>query len=229
MRKWGTLLLLFLVPALLCFAFYYFFIRKPFEAKNEATFKTLPYYGPKEVKGEGDTMYHTVPPFSFIDQDGKPFTDKDLEGKIYVTDFFFTTCKTICPKMSASLFVAQDKLKHIKEFVIVSHTVDPETDSVPVLKDYAMKVHALPGKWYFLTGEKKHLYDIARHGYYLTAMEGDGGPDDFIHSENFILVDKEKHIRGIYDGTQVKEIERLVDEVTVLASQYRFKEKKNER
>lgn len=224
MKKWGALAVLFCVPVLICFSFYYIFIHKPFAAKNTATFKTLPYFGPKQARAEGDTLYHKVPSFSLINQDGKTFSDKDLEGKIYVADFFFTSCKTICPKMTASLFVIQDKLKHIKEFSIVSHTVDPETDTIQQLKDYAMKVHALPEKWNFLTGDKKHIYDMARHGYYVTALEGDGGPDDFIHSETFILVDKEKHIRGIYDGTSVSDIERLVDEVTVLATQYRFKE-----
>lgn len=228
MKKWGPLILLFIVPALLCLGLYYIFVHKPFAEKNSATFKTLPYFGPREVRGPGDTLYHTIPPFSFINQDGEVFTDKDLEGKIYVADFFFVSCKTICPKMTASLFVAQDKLKHIKDFSILSHTVDPESDSVPVLKDYAMKVHALPGRWNFVTGDKKAIYDIARHGYYITALKGDGGPDDFIHSENFILVDKEKHIRGIYDGTKVSDIERLVDEVTVLETQYRFEKSKKD-
>jgi protein SCO1 len=228
MKKWGPLLLLFVVPALICGIFYYIFIHKPFAAKNSATFKTLPYFGPKEAKAPGDTLYHVIPSFSLINQDGKTFTDKDLEGKIYVADFFFVTCKTICPKMTASLFVVQDKLKHIKDFAILSHTVDPESDSVPVLKDYAMKVHAMPGVWNFVTGNKKEIYDLARYGYYVNALEGDGGPDDFIHSELFILVDKEKHIRGIYDGTKVADIERLVDEVTVLETQYRFNESKHE-
>jgi len=225
-RKWFFLFAIFVIPATLCFAFYFFYIRKPMVEHDTSIFVQLPYFGPSELASNGkDTIYHTVPSFSFINQDGKVVTDKDYDDKIYVAEFFFVNCETICPKMSAQLFNIQGKLKYIKNFAILSHTVNPEEDSVSVLKHYANTVHANPNIWNFVTGDKKEIYDIARNGYFIVAGEGDGGPDDFIHSENVVLVDKEKHIRGIYDATNVAEMNRLVDEVKVLVAQYKHKGK----
>lgn len=189
-------------------------------------FIRLPYIGEKELAPNGkDTIYHSIPPFQFVNQNGETITEKNYEGKIYVADYFFTTCQSICPKMTTELLRVQDKFAYTKGAVqILSHTVNPENDSVPVLKAYAEMVHADKNMWNFVTGDKKQLYDLARYGYLLNAMEGDGGPDDFIHSELFVLVDKEKHIRGIYDGTNIKEVNELLDDIKVLMAEYAIKE-----
>lgn len=183
----------------------------------------LKYYGPRDVnrytkdgKEMVDTIHHTIPDFSFVNQNGETITQETTKGKIYVADFFFTTCGSICPKMSSQLAVVQEKLKEMNDVLILSHTVNPENDSVEVLKAYAKEYGALDGRWHLLTGDKKELYDIARNGYMVNALEGDGGPDDFIHSEKFILVDKNRNVRGIYDGTDTKDVLRLVDEIKVL-------------
>lgn len=189
----------------------------------------LPFIGEKELAANGkDTIYHSIPSFSFINQDGNTITDKNYQGKIIVVDYFFSTCKSICPKMATELLRVQDKFSYTKGLVqILSHTVDPENDSVPVLKAYSEMIHADNSMWNFVTGDKKQLYDIARTGYLVNAMEGDGGPDDFIHSELFVLVDKEKHIRGIYDGTNIKAVNELLDDIKVLMAEYAIKENAN--
>lgn len=195
----------------------------------------LPYIGERSLAPNGkDTIYHTIPPFEFINQDGKKISDKDYDGKIYVADYFFTTCQSICPKMATELQRVQEKFEYTKGLVqILSHTVNPENDSVPVLKAYSEMVHANTSMWNFVTGDKKQLYDIARNGYLVNAMEGSaygeapadaGGKDDFIHSELFVLVDKEKHIRGVYDGTDIKAVNDLLDDIKVLMAEYAIKE-----
>lgn len=194
-------------------------------------FVHLPYYGEKILADNGkDTIYHSIPSFKFVNQNGDTISDKTYEGKIYVADYFFTTCKTICPKMTSELIRVQEKFAYTNGMVqILSHTVNPENDSVPVLKAYANMVHADQKMWNFVTGDKKQLYDLARNGYLLNALEGDGGPDDFIHSELFILVDKEKHIRGIYDGTKITEVSKLIDGIKVLMAEYLIKEEAKKR
>ncbi|MDQ3049167.1 MAG: SCO family protein [Bacteroidota bacterium] len=188
----------------------------------------LPFLGEKSPGVNGkDTIYHSIPPFSFINQDGKTITDKTYEGKIYVADYFFATCQSICPKMATQLLRVQDKFAYTNGLVqILSHTVDPEHDSVPVLKAYSEMIHADTKIWNFVTGDKKELYEIARSGYLVNALEGDGGPEDFIHSELFVLVDKEKHIRGIYDGTDIKAVNDLLDDIKVLIAEYTILETK---
>lgn len=194
-------------------------------------FIRLPYFGEKELRpGAKDTLYHTIQPFRFINQDGDTVTDKTYDGKIYVADYFFTTCKSICPKMATELQRVQNKFSYTNGLVqILSHTVNPEEDSVPVLKAYSEMVHANTKMWNFVTGNKKELYDLAREGYLLNVMHGDGGPDDFIHSEQLVLVDKEKHIRGIYDGTNIKAVNNLLDDIKVLMAEYVIKENKNKK
>jgi len=200
-------------------------------ATGNTNFIHLPYVGERELAPNGkDTLYHTVAPFSFVNQDGKTMTDKDYDGKIYVADYFFTTCKSICPKMATELLRVQEKFQYTKGMVqILSHTVNPENDSVPVLKAYADMIHADTKMWNFVTGDKKELYDMARTSYLVNAMEGDGGADDFIHSELFVLVDKEKHIRGIYDGTDIKAVNDLLDDIKVLIAEYAIKENKDKK
>jgi protein SCO1/2 len=196
-----------------------------FLSVGKTNFIHLPYFGEKTLAANGDTIYHSIAPFSFVNQDGRTITERDYYGKIYIADYFFTTCKTICPKMSTELVRVQDKFAYTNGMVqILSHTVDPEDDSVPVLKAYADMIHADTKTWNFVTGDKKQLYDMARNSYLVNAMQGDGGKDDFIHSELFVLVDKDKHIRGIYDGTNIKEVNDLIDDVKVLMAEYLIKE-----
>lgn len=193
-----------------------------FLSTGETHFIRLPYFGNKELSVDGkDTIYHSIPAFSLVNQDGDTITEKYYDSTIYVADYFFTTCKTICPKMTTELLRVQEKFAYTKGMVkILSHTVDPEHDSVPELKAYSEMVHADTKVWNFVTGDKKHLYELARKGYLLNALEGDGGPNDFIHSELLVLVDKEKHIRGIYDGTNIKEVNELLDDIRVLIAEY---------
>lgn len=223
MKKKGTILVILLF--ILTFPSVLYVIL----ATGKTNFIHLPYLGEKELAANGkDTIYHTVAPFSFINQDGKTITNKDYDGKIYVADYFFTTCKSICPKMATELQRVEEKFEYTNGLVqILSHTVNPENDSVPVLKAYSQMVHANTNMWNFVTGDKKQLYDMARNSYLVNAMEGDGGPDDFIHSELFVLVDKEKHIRGIYDGTDIKAVNDLLDDIKVLIAEYTIKEDKN--
>ena len=132
--------------------------------------------------------------------------------------------------MTTELLRVQESFSYTNGLVqILSHTVDPENDSVPVLKTYSNLIHADSKMWNFVTGDKKQLYDIARNGYLVNALEGDGGPDDFIHSELFVLVDKEKHIRGVYDGTNIKSVNDLLDDIKVLIAEYTIKENKNKK
>ena len=198
---------------------------------GKTNFIHLPFFGEREVAANGkDTIYHSIPPFKFVNQDGDTISDKTFVGKIYVADYFFTTCKSICPKMANELQRVQEKFAYTKGLVqILSHTVNPENDSVPVLKSYSKMIHADTKMWNFVTGDKKQLYDMARNGYLVNALQGDGGPDDFIHSELFVLVDKEKHIRGIYDGTDIKAVNNLLDDIKVLMAEYVIKENNNKK
>lgn len=212
-------LLLLLVPAGFIGGYFY-------NKKENKPIRTLAYFGPKTNKKTKDTVYHTITPFFFIDQNNNKLTENEVKGKIYVTDFFFTTCQSICPVMSTELERVYKQFSSRNDFLIISHTVDPETDSVKQLKEYA-KLHGVnDNKWLFVTGEKKHLYEIARNAYLLNAEQGDGGPDDFIHTQNFALIDKERHIRGFYDGTDSIEVNRLIVDLKCLFDEYEFKEKK---
>jgi protein SCO1 len=212
---------LLLMGPVIGFSGMYFYLKK-----EQRPVRTLAYFGPKHALKVNDTAYHSVPPFFFIDQFGKKVTENDVKGKVYVTDFFFTTCKSICPVMSHELERVYTKFHDRNDFLIISHTVDPETDSVLQLMDYA-KLHGVKdNKWRFVTGEKKHLYELARKGYLLNAEEGDGGEEDFIHTQNFALIDKERHIRGFYDGTDSIEINRLITDINCLFDEYAYKEKK---
>ena len=188
----------------------------------------LPFYGEKKLAANGkDTLYHSVPPFKFVNQDGELISDKMFDGKIYIASYFYTTCTVICPKMTTELLRVQEKFEYTNGLVqIVSHTVKPQYDSVLALKAYANMVHSNGKIWSFLTGDKKQIVDLARNGYLLNASEGHGDSTDFIPMDFFILVDKEKHIRGVYNGTKMKEVNNLIDDVKVLMAEYLIKDKK---
>lgn len=178
-------------------------------------FKPLPIFG-ERYEEAGDTVYHTVGDFAFTNQYGESVTSESLKGNIKIVDFFFVDCETICPKMSSQLKRVQQKVRTVENVVILSHTVNPESDSVAVLKRYADEYGAIKNKWHLLTGDKKELYKIAREGYLVNALQGDGGPNDFIHTELFVLVDQNNRIRGFYDGTSPGAVDTLIDELKVL-------------
>lgn len=210
--------LLILIPVI-------FIVWYLFREKQDKPLTYLPYFGPKHALKVNDTTYHFIPDFEFTNQFNEKVTQTTLKNKIYVTEYFFTTCQSICPVMNTNLERVYKEFKDKPEFMIVSHTVDPEMDTVPVLMEYAKKHGVVSKKWLFLTGEKPKLYDIARKGYLLNAEEGTGDADDFIHTQNFALIDKEKHIRGFYDGTDSLEINRLIQDVKLLLKEYDYKER----
>ncbi len=196
-----------------------------FNKSQDVPLRTLPYLGPKQYQEKIDTTYHVVKPFSFMNQYHETVTEQTLANKIYVTDFFFTTCQTICPIMSNQLERVYKAFADNPDVMILSHTVAPEEDSVEVLMQYAHKYGVKDKKWLFLTGDKKQLYDMARKSYLLNVEDGNGDADDFIHTQNFVLVDKEKHLRGMYDGTDSAEISRLIVDMQLLLKEYAYKEK----
>jgi protein SCO1/2 len=175
----------------------------------------LPVLGEKQVSGK-DTIYHTVGSFSLTDQDGKTVTEKTIQGKIVVANFFFATCQSICPEMSTNLVRVQDKFAHDDSLLILSHSVNPLHDTVEVLKQYAGRYGAKSGKWHLLTGDKKQIYDLAKTSYLVNALEDDGTPEGFLHSELFMLVDPHRRLRGMYDGTDMADVNKLFRDIEVL-------------
>lgn len=184
----------------------------------ERAFVPLPILGPQDEDKTGEERYHHIPEFSLIDQSGDTITNERLKGKIYVADFFFTHCPSICPKMTAHLKEIQDKFEK-EEISIVSYTVDPERDRPERLMEYARTYEAELDNWSFITGDKKQIYLLARNGYFISASEGSGGPDDFIHSDLFTLVDTKGRIRGYYRGTQDDAIQQLIQDIEKLKSE----------
>ena len=164
---------------------------------------------------------HTVGPFNLVDQDNNSVTENDFKDKVYVTDFFFVTCPTICPKMTSQMNRVYDEFKVNNDILFLSHTVMPEKDSVSVLKEYASKLNVSSSKWKFVTGDKQQIYNLARKMYFAAVSEGNGDINDFIHTENFVLVDKKKRLRGFYDGTSKKDTDRLIDDIYTLLDEYK--------
>jgi protein SCO1/2 len=160
-----------------------------------------------------DTIHHKVQNFSFTDQTGKTITADDFKGKIYVADFFFTTCKNICPIMTNQMKRVVETYKNTPSVLFLSHTVFPEHDSVNVLAEYAKIHNADPNRWHFVTGKKKDLYDMARKSYLLSTDSGDGGKEDFVHTQMFALVDVNRHVRGFYNGTDSLDVNKLIVDI----------------
>tara|TARA_Y100000589_G_scaffold246893_1_gene234767 strand:- start:87175 stop:87870 length:696 start_codon:yes stop_codon:yes gene_type:complete len=191
--------------------------------------KRLPVYNPVDINPalvdpsvQNVYKQHRVGDFKLIDQMGNTVTPENFKGKIYVTDFFFTTCGTICPKMTKQMVRVYDEFKDNPEVMILSHTVTPEIDSVEVLRAYAENLGVKDdSKWIFVTGDKKQIYNLARKVYFAATTEGDGGANDFVHTENFVLVDKEKRLRGFYDGTSKDDVDRLIDDIYTLLDEYK--------
>ena len=161
--------------------------------------------------------YHTIAPFTMINQNGQTITEKDYENKVYVADFFFTTCPSICPIMTKNMFSLQEKLKtKYPEVKLLSYSVTPEIDTIEQLKRYAVENKVDDKIWNLVTGDKKEIYNLARKSYLVVQNDGNGGPHDMIHTENFVLIDKENRVRGYYDGTDINEMDRLITEIGML-------------
>lgn len=197
----------------------FYYVNKPIE--------TLPIYSPsmvsKELVEENIQFikkYHKIKDFSMKNQNGETITQEFYNDKIYVADFFFTTCPTICPIMTENMGYVQEKIKNDSDVLLLSFSVTPEIDSVEQLKKYALEKNVINSKWNLVTGNKKDIYNLARTSYLVAKTNGDGGKYDMIHTENFVLVDKEKRIRGFYDGTNSKEMDQLLNDINILKNSY---------
>lgn len=201
---------------------------KPTEASTEI--RNLPYIGEHDVefvkKGNGeivpDTVYYTIPKFSFINQDGKEISHRDYQGKVFVADFFFTTCPSICPMLSSQMsrlqaLTAKDSLQN--DVMFLSHTVDPTHDLPDTLKKYAMDLGADFSNWNFVTGSAEDIYWQAENGYMLTAFPSDSAEGGFFHTDKIALIDRQMHIRGLYDGTSTKEVDKLFQDLKILVKE----------
>ena len=190
---------------------------------NESAETTLPIYNPSDLdpllvdrslRDINDN--HKVSNFSLINQSGDTITQDEYKDKIYVVDFFFTRCQTICPIMTNNMVKIQKEFLNNSNIMLLSLSVTPDIDSVSVLQQYAKEKGVIESKWNITTGEKKHIYHLARKSFFAVAEQGDGDLQDFIHTSNFILVDKEKQIRGIYEGTDEQELERIIKDINIL-------------
>ena len=196
----------------------FYVILKPIEV--------LPIYQPAEVNEKlvdssiiHVAKYHKISDFKLTNQNGKEITEANYKDKIYVADFFFTTCQDICPVMTKNMYQLQEELKNDNEILLLSHTVIPEVDTVEQLKDYAIENNVDDSKWNLLTGDKKQIYELARKSY-LAVEDSNFNEFDMIHTENFMLIDKEKQIRGFYDGTNSEEINQLLKDIEILKQSY---------
>jgi protein SCO1/2 len=188
------------------------------EPSTKETRSALPILGEKHL-GTTDTIYHTVGNFTLTNQFGEKISEQTTKNKIYVADFFFATCQSICPQMSANLIDVQKAFEKDEDILILSHTVNPYHDTVEVLNKYGSSYNAKKGKWHFLTGDKKTIYDLAKKDYLVNALEDDGSEEGFIHSEFFLLIDKQKRIRGIYDGTDKVQVKQLIEDIKSLKTE----------
>lgn len=183
----------------------------------------LPVYNPSDVNPrlvdfsiQHIKNNHKIADFELLNQNGDTITNENYKDKIYVADFFFTRCATICPIMTTNMAALQDHFIKDDEVLFLSHSVTPIMDSIPILKQYALDKGVIDDKWHITTGNKKHIYELARKSYFAVLEEGDGGAQDFIHTEQFVLVDTKRQIRGFYDGTDKKEIDRIIKDIEIL-------------
>ena len=189
--------------------------------------ETLPYYGdpsftPQWLEPNAKEMekFHRVSSFSLLNQEGDTLSSEDLKGKIYVADFFFTSCPGICPKMTNNMAMLQEAFLEDVGVILLSHSVTPERDSVPVLKQYAQEKGILSSKWHLLTGDRQQIYSLGRNDYFIEEDLGiEKDVDDFLHTENFVLIDQERHIRGIYNGLNKADINQLIADIQTLKKQ----------
>ena len=189
--------------------------------------KPLPIYQPALVNTElvdstiqHKKKYHKIADFNLTNQNGKTITQEDYKDKIYIADFFFTTCQTICPIMTDNMSQIQKEILNDNDVMLLSHSVTPKIDSVAQLKRYALKKGVNDAKWNLVTGDKKQIYELARKSYLAVKDAGDGGPFDMVHTENFMLIDKKRQIRGFYDGTKTEDIQILLEDIKTLKKEY---------
>ena len=186
--------------------------------------KTLPFYNSEDFTpewiAENDPKYkniHTIAPFEFTNQNGEKITNSTFQGKIYVTDFFFTTCPSICPILAKNMSAIQESYKNDADILLLSHTVMPWVDTVEKIKEYAQEKNAISNKWYLVTGTKDSIYNLARTSYFADEdFKKTKDENEFIHTENFILVDKKGRIRGVYNGTLALDVQRLQRHIEIL-------------
>lgn len=192
---------------------------------SEKPSKELEVFGPVKVDSSGKEIkkvFHHVPAFSFMDQDSQEVNNETFKGKVYVTDFFFTTCEGICPKMTNQMERVNVAFENEPRVCMLSHTVNPEYDSVSILKEYAREHEADANKWHFVTGDKAKIYKMAREGYFVADPKSNAVGDDFVHTENFALIDKTGMIRGYYDGTDSVEVSKLITDIKQLLKYYDY-------
>jgi len=185
--------------------------------------RKLPVYNPVDInprlvdsKVKHISYGHKIADFNLINQNGETITQNDYQDKIYVAEFFFTRCKTICPIMATNMLTLQDEFLKDNDVKFLSMSVTPIMDSVPILKKYAIKKGIITEKWNITTGNKQHIYELARKSYMAVLDEGDGDEQDFIHTEQFVLIDKQRQIRGFYDGTSKKDIQQIIEDINLL-------------
>jgi protein SCO1/2 len=189
-----------------------------FSCSNDYSSKKLPYLGEPNVIN-GDTIYPQIPYFKLVNQNNQVVTNKTIKDKIYVASFIFLDCPTICPVMTKETHKVYEHFKKNKNIAFISHTIDPEHDTVEKLKAYAQRIGIDDTKWHFLTGKKSAIYDLAEQGYFSIAKEDSSAPGGYIHSGGLLLVDKNQHIRGVYDGTNKKETQRLIQDIELLVKE----------
>jgi protein SCO1/2 len=188
--------------------------------------KTLPIYGNRQaetkvVNGQTvtDTVYQTIPPFKFVNQYGDSISEKNLDGKIYVADFFFTSCPSICPVMQRNMLNVYNAFKGGGDVKILSYTIDPKYDSVPILKKYADKLGVAGNTWWFLQGKKDDTYRIAEKNYLVAVSKDSTVAGGYVHQGYFVLIDKEKRVRGSYDGTNQEQVAQLIADIKTLQTE----------
>lgn len=183
---------------------------------NEATFL------PKWINPASDSIetFHQIPDFSLINQEGDSVSQKNLEGKIYVANFFFTSCPGICPQMTSNMHILQDEFLNDGSVMLISHSVTPNRDDVAKLKSYAEKRNIDSKRWFLLTGDREQIYNLGRNAYFIEENMGiEKTVDDFLHTENFVLIDKNKHIRGIYNGLNKTSVQQLITDIKSLKTE----------
>jgi protein SCO1/2 len=190
--------------------------------------EVLPILGRRDVQERKvedkivyDTIYHTIQSFAFLDQDSSLITNADFQNKVYVADFFFTSCPSICPIMKTQMLRIYDEFEKDENVAFLSHSIDPRHDTVAVLREYAERLGVESDKWHFVTGEKETIYKLAQNSYMSVAAEDNEAEGGFIHSGRFLLVDKEGRIRGVYDGTDPIDVDELMDDIPVLLNEYK--------
>ncbi len=187
---------------------------------GRTVYKTLPHLGiPNGIAQNGDTLFHTIDPFEFTDQQNQSITNKNLEGCIYVANFFFATCPDVCPRMNANLQRVYDRYKDHPKVKFISHSVDPEHDVPEILFKYANNLKVDHKKWYFVTGNRDSIYNLAQRSYYIRATEGDAKPISFIHDETLVLVDQNRYIRARFDGLAPEKMDELIDAIQLLLTE----------